>query len=167
MLQMTGVGQAAEEIEGFALQASITTDLSLDCFLICKSAKGAEDLKKKYEDSVKEASKMGAFLPKEATELMNSVKISTSGGNLNANVTISGETIKGLAKNPLMAGGLGGRTAGDTPRQRRIGNPGSTNQPGGTGSNSQPNAPGQQGRPGGGARPGRPGGGGRPGGPPG
>jgi hypothetical protein len=162
MLQMTGVGQAAEEIEGFALQASVTTDLSLDCFLICKSAKGAEDLKKKYEDSVKEASKMGAFLPKEATELMNSVKVSTSGGNLNANVTISGETIKGLAKNPLMAGGLGGPPAGGgRDAKTRTLNPGGAKSP--SGGNTQPTVPGGN-RPGGG-RPGGAGGKRPPGGP--
>jgi hypothetical protein len=170
LLMLVGLDKIGAEIEGIALQASVGADINLECFVNCKSAQGANDLKKKIDEQAK-----GPSVPKEAADITNSLTVTTSGGTLTAALTVKGETLKNLTKMfPGVSGAPPDRAAG---RRSRLNNPAGTDQPSGTNQPSGPavnpqtnpqqrNNPGQQGRPGG-ARPGRPGGGGRPGSPPG
>jgi len=136
----------AEEAETLVFEASLGNDLVADFTLICKSAKGAEDIKKAL-DGLTALAKLAPGVPKEATSLLDSFKLTVSGSNLKASVTIKGDTLKTLAKNPLMGGGFGGPPGGGfnppapggvIPGRNGPGGPGGVKPPAGPGGNRPP-----------------------------
>jgi hypothetical protein len=160
---MAAFQKVGEEVEGLAAQISPGTDIGIECTLICKTAKGAEDIKKSAEGLSAMLGMFGAAVPKEAKEILDTLKATVAGNNVTITMNIKGSSITNLTNNPfMMGGGFGGPPAGGGLNQQpRPNNPGGIRPPTGPGNlNPQPGGPG-------GARPGRPGGGKRPGGPPG
>jgi hypothetical protein len=148
------LGKMAEEAELLVLEASLGNDVVADLTLSCKSAKGAEDIKKAL-DGLTALAKLAPGVPKEATSLLDSFKLTVSGSNLKASVTIKGDTLKSLAKNPLMGGGFGGPPGGgfNPPAPGGV-IPGGNRPPGGPGGVKPPAGPGGNRPPrGGGLRP--------------
>ncbi|MFL5244199.1 MAG: hypothetical protein ACJ8FY_19010 [Gemmataceae bacterium] len=143
---MAGFQKAGEEIENAAVQVTVGADLAVECTLSCKTSKGAEEIKKSVEGLSAMLGFFGGAVPKEAKEILDTLKVNVSGTTVTANLTIKGAAIASLAKNPMMAGGFGGPQAGGPPG--RAFNPPA---PGG-------GIPGGGGFPGGRATPGGPGG---------
>jgi hypothetical protein len=108
----SGMEKIGEEVEGLALQVKVEADIAIDCTLMCKSAKGAEDIKKSIEGLSAMLGFFGGAVPKEAKEILDTLKVNVAGATVKATLTIKGAAITNLAKNPLMGGGFGGPPGG-------------------------------------------------------
>jgi len=109
---MAGFQKAGEEVEGMAMQVTVGSDIGIECTLMCKSAKGAEDIKKTAEGLSAMLGFLGGAVPKEAKEILDSLKVNVAGTTVTATLTIKGAAITNLAKNPFMGGGFGGPPGG-------------------------------------------------------
>jgi hypothetical protein len=83
--------------QGMAGQATFDADTHLAITLLCQDAKAAEDTRKQLDTGVK-ALKLFPGLPRELSQILDGLKVSVAGSNLNGDLTVRTSTLLTLLR---------------------------------------------------------------------
>lgn len=85
-------------IEAVVINAKATSDLRLAAVLMCKEDKVAEDLKKMVDGFLAMASQQMAKAPPEVKDMVDSLKVSRSGRDLHAQITLTEKVMSAISE---------------------------------------------------------------------
>jgi len=102
-LQIAPGAEFLNNIDGITMQFGLGADMDLSLGLVCKDAQSADDLRK-AADGLLALAKFSKDIPKEAQDIINSVKMSSKGTQVEGTLRLKTETIRKMVQDQLRKG---------------------------------------------------------------